>query len=1718
MARVGAWLAGLGVLGGLVLGTLVVAVSDAAAEGLEVAATATTITVSWEAVSDAEGYQVHYRGLGWRDDKGRIAKGWVETRDTTVTLGDLEPGRKYDVSLWVRYAGDGDWRERHWAEVTTEAAEEVRPRVSVTGGVAISEGGVARFTIDADPSPASALRVSLTVSQSGDYAASGTTGGKRVSIPTTGSATYTVATVDDGTDEADGSITVRVNGGDGYDIGSSATATVSVSDNDELPPPTLTPPSTPAPTVTISAGSGVSEGSPASFTVTASPSPGSPITVSLTVGQSGDYAASGSTGTKSVTVPTTGSATYSVATVDDGTDEANGSITVRVNGGDGYDVGSPAATTVAVSDNDDPPPTVTISAGSGVNEGSPASFTVTASPAPGSPITVSLTVSQSGDYAASGTTGTKSLTIPTTGSATYSVATVDDGTDEADGSITVRVNGGDGYDVGSPAATTVAVSDNDDPPPTVTISAGSGVNEGSPASFTVTASPAPGSPITVSLTVGQSGDYAASGTTGGKSVTIPTGGSATYSVATVDDGKDEANGSITVRVNGGNGYDVGSSATATVSVTDDDPTPEQETADSCKTNDAGLLAQVEAKVARHGTSGRADLLEMFSRVASTMKGKDTYTVAELRSRPDKQHANWDRPGPNALWQAVYKELDRLEACRGDAPAKPQSTDTTPEVSVSAGADITEGGAASFTITASPAPTSPLAVSFAISQSGDYAASGSTGTKTVTIPTSGSAAYSVATVDDATDEVDGSVTATLASGNGYTLGSPSAATVRVADNDDPPPKASVTITAGPDIAEGGSASFTITASPAPTSPITVSLSVSQSGDYAASGTTGTKSVTVPTAGSAAYSVATDDDATDEADGSVTVTLTGGGGSAYDIGSPATATVAVADDDDPPIEVKIEAVTTGPITEGQTATFRVTASRTPGSNLAVKIDINHGSEFLTSSAAHTVAIPANQTTATLEIPTEDDDVYDGNGPLTVKVWAMRGYLAGDPMMATVPVEDNDPKPPVVSIAAVTDRITEGAAARYRLTSDLAPAADLMVKIDLIERGGYVASTDPITVVIPMGQLTQTFSVATIDDHVAESSGAVTAKVWAMPSYLAGDPMMATVTVEDNDSQKVRLVAGPAVREGQAARFDLVASPPPSVPVTVTYSVVESGSGDRVLGADEGVGKTATVPVSGSVSLSIPTATPAGDQGTGTIRVAITNVSGAGYGIGTPTNGEVLVGDPVDYDVDNDGLIDVNDLTQLNAIRWDTDGNGQADTYAPSNAKYLPRQVWTDHERIVLYAQAYPFAVAGMGCPSAGCKGFELKQHLDFDTNGDGKVDRPGDDYWNDGRGWLPISGVIIREHSLDVCLIAPNLWDYLHTATCGHNVPKWPFAFRGIFEGNGYTIRNLYVNDARLYGGGLFGYSQDSATIRNLGLTVAAGSGSMVRANKYVGALGGFMHGTITGVYSNVDVNGQNDVGGLIGTVGGKRNGNVIETYATGNVTGPGSRGFGIGGLVGKVGGHSGLVAANFATGTVTTHGGDPGGLIGQKWSLRVAANYATGNVNHSNESGLNGWTMSGGFIGSLYTANGVERVESGYSTGKVGIDGRRGAFSGSISFCALNHYPHIHDLYWDTVASALTNSACGTGKSTVDLQTPTGYTGIYADWDVDVDGDGKNDDPWDFGTASQYPILKYCGDKTGIDMKPDPEDSTQMVVAATGKTEYCPLREVLQHGRKASVTP
>ena len=125
------------------------------------------------------------------------------------------------------------------------------PEVSITGGGSVEEGGTLAYTITVDPAPATSLTVNLVVSQTGDFVAAGDLGDKMVTVLSSGSATYSIATIDDAAPETAGTVTVAIKTSDDYDISATAGSAIeTVRDDDAPPTPTPTPTPTPEPTAT----------------------------------------------------------------------------------------------------------------------------------------------------------------------------------------------------------------------------------------------------------------------------------------------------------------------------------------------------------------------------------------------------------------------------------------------------------------------------------------------------------------------------------------------------------------------------------------------------------------------------------------------------------------------------------------------------------------------------------------------------------------------------------------------------------------------------------------------------------------------------------------------------------------------------------------------------------------------------------------------------------------------------------------------------------------------------------------------------------------------------------------------------------------------------------------------------------------------------------------------------------------------------------------------------------------------------------------------------------------------------------------------------------------------------------------------------------------------------------------------------------------------------
>ena len=292
------------------------------------------------------------------------------------------------------------------------------------------------------------------------------------------------------------------------------------------------------------------------------------------------------------------------------------------------------------------------------------------------------------------------------------------------------------------------------------------------------------------------------------------------------------------------------------------------------------------------------------------------------------------------------------------------------------------------------------------------------------------------------------------------------------------------------------------------------------------------------------------------------------------------------------------------------------------------------------------------------------------------------------------------------------------------------------------------------------------------------------------------------------------------------------------------------------------------------------------------------------------------------------------------------------------------------------------------------------------------------------------------------------------------------------------------------GGLVGVNEGS--IVN---SYSIGAVSSTSNNARLGGLVASNYGRISASYSQSPVKATGDraeVGGLAGvnfrypTGLGKTTGSgaIITSYAVGPVmvTGNGSS---VGGLAGVNSGVATITASYSnspvrATGNMTSVGGLVGlniGTITASYSLSPVK--ATGN--NAKVAGLaghnrrlvgtqgRGTVTYPGTITASYAAGPV--VVTGDNSSVGGLVGETGLLDGDGNVRA-NTLGTAVNSYWDIQVSGQSSSALGTGKTTAELTDPTGYSGIYANWNLNLDGQAGNDDPWDF--THHYPKLKYGG--------------------------------------------
>ena len=715
----------------------------------------------------------------------------------TTTGGDYGGANALRIERTVR-VDDDDPR-------TTPGSQG--PTISLTGGAAVTEGEAASFTVNASPAPTARLTVNIEVVEhpGQDFVAASEERVRTVTLNSGAtSASFTVPTVNDGTDEDDGYVQALVRDGTGYVAGGGSD--VPVRDDDE-----------PTPAVNFgSASSSPAEGDGTHLVGVdlTRPAPSGGLAISYgvtgtaTAGSGNDYTIQGS-GTLSVAAGAT-SATIPVAIHDDSARESAETVILTLAEGTDYTVSNPGVHTLTITDNDGPTnaPGLVISQQNalGVPEGGTGRYTVKLATAPTGTVTVNI-ASDNGDvtvnpapltFHASGSSKLWSTAQTVTVSARQDSDTVDD-----TATLTHTASGG-GYGSVAAASVTVEVDDDDEPTPAVNFaSAASSAAEGGGTHRVGVdlTEPAPSGGlalnynVTGSATAGSGNDYTIQGS---GTLSVAAGATAaTILVAIHDDRANESAETVVLTLAGGTGYTLGSPGVHTLTITDNDAPPP---------NTPGLvISQQNALGVPEGGTGSYTV-----KLATAPTGTVTVSIASdnadvtVNPAPLTFHAS----GSSELWSSAQtvtvsarQDSDAVddtatlthtasgggygsvtaasitvEVDDDDSPREPQTT--TPVVGIAGGGAITEGGTARFTVTARPAPASSVTVPIQVDSGNIGVESGQDGLRTVTIGTTGTATLTVTTtVDDAVDAV-GRITSTVQAGTDYSVAAASVASVRV----------------------------------------------------------------------------------------------------------------------------------------------------------------------------------------------------------------------------------------------------------------------------------------------------------------------------------------------------------------------------------------------------------------------------------------------------------------------------------------------------------------------------------------------------------------------------------------------------------------------------------------------------------------------------------------------------------------------------------------------------------------------------------------------------------------------------------------------------------------------------------------------------------------------------------------------------------------------------
>lgn len=251
------------------------------------------------------------------------------------------------------------------------------------------------------------------------------------------------------------------------------------------------------------------------------------------------------------------------------------------------------------------------------------------------------------------------------------------------------------------------------------------------------------------------------------------------------------------------------------------------------------------------------------------------------------------------------------------------------------------------------------------------------------------------------------------------------------------------------------------------------------------------------------------------------------------------------------------------------------------------------------------------------------------------------------------------------------------------------------------------------------------------------------------------------------------------------------------------------------------------------------------------------------------------------------------------------------------------------------------------------------------------------------------------------------------------------FSGVFNGNGYVIKNLTIDNSANSGNGLFGYT-NNAEIKNVGL-----ENVNIKGNSSNGAVAADADATkIENIYVTGTINGTSVLNGAIcGTM--DSGSSITNSYASADVIG----GTNTGGLTGR---NDGTISASSFTGNITANGSYIGGIAGSNYGT-ISNAYVSGTItNISNGSA----TYTGGIAGSNYNSC---VIQNSYMDAEISAL----YFGGVVGYSSKGT---VSNVVWNTTKSKTsvqytgnsTNTNCN-GVMDSEIKNAQNYDG----WDTNI---------------------------------------------------------------------